>query len=52
MLDKVTESDFSELLNQKFRLYLDSGKALPVELIETTNLASKTTLSVNWKNWM
>ena len=42
MLDKVTESDFSELLNQKFRLYLDSGKALPVELIETTNLASKT----------
>lgn len=39
MLDKVTVSVFAQYLGSKFRMHVDSGSVLEVELIEVKSLA-------------
>ena len=40
MLDKLKSEDFSQYLNQKFRIYLESSEPLEVELLEVSELGS------------
>jgi hypothetical protein len=41
VLDKLTSADFAPYLEQAFRIHLDQGQVLPVELISVTELGAK-----------
>jgi hypothetical protein len=41
VLDKLTSADFAPYLEQIFRIHLDQGEVLPVELITVTELGVK-----------
>ncbi|MGA1790015.1 MAG: DUF6916 family protein [bacterium] len=41
MLDKLKSTDFSPLINQKFRLYTEGRESIEIELIEVTPLGPK-----------